>query len=90
MYVKIYVFLLVHLGEPSERSHLVGRYRRPYLPPVGLFQGALALDRICKMMLLTNVSTGYNWPRTYWPHIPLYSHGTQQRRRNDVPLLRYG
>ena len=85
MQVKVHVFLLVHLGEPSERFYLVGRYRKPSLPPVGLFQGVLALDRICRMMLLTNVSSSYNWTRTYWPHIPLYSHGTQQRQRNDVP-----
>ena len=85
IWVKIYVFLLVYLAEPSERSYLVGQYRNPFLPPVGPFQGVLALDHIYKMMLLTNVSTSYNWTRTYWPHIPLYSHGTQQQLRNDVP-----
>lgn len=57
MSVKICVFLLVRLGEPSERSYLVGQYRKPFLPPVGLLQGVLSQDRICKMMLLTNVST---------------------------------
>ena len=60
MSVKICVFLLVRLGEPSERSYLVGQYRKPFLPPVGLLQGVLFQDRICKMMLLTNVSTSYN------------------------------
>lgn len=36
MWVKKHVFLLVHLGEPSERSYLVGQYRKLFLPLFGL------------------------------------------------------